>query len=33
MIPFQERAQDDKHSGRAARQYQQQVVDMHNAKK
>ncbi|KAH9999595.1 hypothetical protein BJV74DRAFT_944693 [Russula compacta] len=28
----QERAQDDKHSGRAARQYQQQVVDMHNAK-
>jgi len=29
----QERAQDDKHSGRAARQYQQQVVDMHNAKK
>ncbi|KAI9463789.1 hypothetical protein F5148DRAFT_1286022 [Russula earlei] len=28
----QERAQDDKHSGRAARQYQQQVVDMYNAK-
>ncbi|KAI0269925.1 hypothetical protein BC834DRAFT_863984 [Gloeopeniophorella convolvens] len=28
----QERAQDDKHSGRATKQYQQQVVDMHNAK-
>ncbi|KAI9443492.1 hypothetical protein H4582DRAFT_2072520 [Lactarius indigo] len=28
----QERAQDDKHSSRAAKQYQQQIVDMHNAK-
>jgi hypothetical protein len=28
----QERAQDDKHSGRAAKQYQQQVVDMNTAK-
>ncbi|KAF8488671.1 hypothetical protein F5888DRAFT_1796322 [Russula emetica] len=28
----QERAQDDKHSGRAAKQYQQQIVDMNNAK-
>lgn len=28
----QGRAQDDKHSGRAAKQYQQQIVDMNNAK-
>ncbi|KAH8989067.1 hypothetical protein EDB92DRAFT_1947619 [Lactarius akahatsu] len=28
----QERAQDDKHSSRAAKQCQQQIVDMHNAK-
>ncbi|KAI0301167.1 hypothetical protein B0F90DRAFT_1817183 [Multifurca ochricompacta] len=28
----QERAHDDKHSSRAAKQYQQQIVDMHNAK-
>ncbi|KAH8994342.1 hypothetical protein EDB86DRAFT_3078196 [Lactarius hatsudake] len=28
----QERTQDDKHSSRAAKQYQQQIVDMHNAK-
>jgi len=29
----QERAQDDKHSSRAGKQYQEQIVDMHNAKK
>lgn len=32
-VAIQDRAHDDKHSGRVAKQYEQQQVDMQNSKK